>query len=112
MDQLPISLKVNMAITRIIIAFHTQGYTFDFTVITDQQILCIQDERTYTVDQVNLTLIDQRFDDITSCYKYLHLVETCSGEKGILMECGPWVNAMLLKLPPSSVFESRLSSVS
>jgi hypothetical protein len=40
MDQLPISLKVNMAITRIVIAFHTQGYTFDLTVTADHQKLC------------------------------------------------------------------------
>jgi hypothetical protein len=111
MNQLPISLKVNMAITRIVIALHMQGYTFDFTVTADHQILCIQDERSFTVDQVKLTLIDQRFDDITSCYKYLHLVETCCGDKGILMDCRPWVNAMLREQRRSSLFESRLNPV-
>ena len=112
MDQLPISLKVNMAITRIVIAFHTQGYIYDFTVTADQQILCIQDEQSFTVDQVKLTLIDQRFDEITSCYKYLHLVETCCGDKGILMDCRPWVNAMLTEKRRNPLLESRLNAVS
>ena len=111
MDQLLVSRKVNTAITRIVIAFHTQGYIYDFTVTADRQILCLQDERSFTVEQVKLTLIDQQFDDITFCYKYLHLVETCCGYKGILMDCRPWVNAMLTEHRRSSLFENRLNPV-
>jgi hypothetical protein len=99
MNQLLIPLKVNTAMTRKVIAFHARGYTYDFSVTHDHRIVCIQDERLFTIEQVMLTLIDQRYDEITSCYKYLHLVETCCGDKGILVDCRPWVNAMFTNRP-------------
>src|ERR1700749_1325938 len=85
--------------TRKVIAFHSRGYTYDFSVTNDHQIVCIQNERLFTIEQVMVTLIDQSYDEITFCYKYLHLVETCCGDKGILVDCRPWVNAMLANRP-------------
>jgi hypothetical protein len=102
MNQLLISQQANMAITQRVIALHGQGYTFDFSVTGDQRILCIQDARLFTIDQVMINLIDLCFDEINSCYKYTHTVETCCGDKGLLMDCRPCVNVLLAARPGKS----------
>jgi hypothetical protein len=88
--------KVNIALTKRVIALHDQGYIHDFSITADQHILCMQDNRLYTIDEVTINVVDLRFDQITSCYKYMHVVETNCGVKGLLMDCCICVNAMLM----------------
>ncbi len=95
MNHFLIPQKINVALTKKVIALHERGYTLDFSVTADYRLLCVQDERLFKVDEVVISLIDQCFDEITSCYKYFHTVETGCGIKGLLVDCSPCVNSLL-----------------
>lgn len=95
MNQSLITPVVNVALANKVIMLHNQGYILDFSVTPDFRLLCMQDEQLFTIDQVAVTLVDQRFDEISSCYKYIHVVETCCGDKGLLMDCCIRVNDFL-----------------
>lgn len=84
-----------MALTQKVIALHGQGYVLDFSVTADQHILCIQDDRLFTVDQVTINVVDLHFDEITARYQYIHVIETCCGDKGLLVDGFISVNTLL-----------------
>jgi len=96
MNHFLIPRKINVALTKKVIALHEHGYAFDFSVTADYHLLCVQDGRLFTVDEVVISLIDQCFDEITACYKYFHTVETGCGIKGLLVDCSPCVNSLLV----------------
>ncbi len=95
MNQTIIQRRVSIDLTRRVIELHGKGYELDFSVTADHRIRCNQDDRVFTVDQVLISLIDQRFDHANNGYQYIHAVETCCGDKGILVDCCPCVNAFL-----------------
>ncbi|MDP9077061.1 MAG: hypothetical protein M3O71_06525 [Bacteroidota bacterium] len=95
MNHFFIPRKINVALTKRVIALHDQGYVFDFSVTTDHDILCVQDGRLFTVDQTTIIVVDMLFDQITYAYKYIHVVETCCGDKGLLVDRCLCVNELL-----------------
>jgi hypothetical protein len=93
MDQISTTALLNSALTKTVIALHDQGYVFDFLITVDNSILCIQDNRSFTLDQVSITLVDLSFDYFTKCYKYIHTVETCCGDSGLLIDSRVCINS-------------------
>ncbi len=86
---------VSTNLTRRVIELHSKGYELDFSVTSDYRIRCNQDDRFFTVDQVSISLIDHQCHPAGSGYQYIHAVETCGGDRGILIDCCPCVNAFL-----------------
>ena len=95
MNQLQLSPRVNSALTRKVIALHSHGYEFDFSLTADKKIRCAQDNRSFTPDQLCIKVVDLRYDELTGSYKYVHTVETCCGDKGLLIDSCICVNAFL-----------------
>ncbi|SFH34858.1 hypothetical protein [Pedobacter insulae] len=78
--------KMNGLITNRIIELQDQGYLYDFMSVGKQQFLCLQDSVCFHAPDVSIKLIDQLYDQVDKCYKYMHAVETASGCKGLLLE--------------------------
>jgi len=82
--------KLNNAITNRVIALHDQGYTHDFMPMQNQHFLCLQDEVDFDIADLNIKLVDHAFDHVTKTYKFIHIIETINGSKGLLvsdMDC-------------------------
>ena len=109
MNHFLVPRKINIALIKKVIALHEQGYIYDFSVTANYHLLCMQDGELYTVDNVVISLVDQCFDEITACYKYFHIVETGCGIKGLLMDCSPCVNPLLVVKFRLSPLVGRLS---
>ncbi|HTM98221.1 MAG TPA: hypothetical protein VL088_05745 [Pedobacter sp.] len=78
--------KMNVLITNRIIELQDQGYLYDFMSVGKQRFLCLQDSVCFHAPDVSIKLIDQLYDQVGKCYKYIHAVETASGCKGLLLE--------------------------
>lgn len=78
--------KLNRSFTNRIIELQGRGYLYDFLSEDKKQFICVQDSSSFMKSDVSLKLIDQVFDRLTNCYKRIHLVETTSGHKGLLIE--------------------------
>ena len=75
----------NCSLTKKIIRLHNEGYTFDFHVISNDQIICIQDGTIHCFLCTAINVLDQCYDVITHTYKYVHTIETACGYKGLLV---------------------------
>jgi hypothetical protein len=78
----------NAFLTKKIIALHEQGYDQDFKFADDNLLLCVQTDKYYDMAGVTFRLEDQQYDYLSHSFKYLHTIETGSGEKGILLMDG------------------------
>jgi len=85
MYHLPKPPRINNALTRRVAQLHHQGYGFDFGISGNQELFCMQDNRSFTRDALSITLVDQVYDKLFKQFKYVHTVEAESGEKGILL---------------------------
>ena len=95
MCQLNFSIIINPALTKKVIELHDRGYVFDFFVADDHSVLCVQDNRSFTIDQLTIKMVDLGLDSLTGRYKYIHTVETYCGDKGLIVDCRICVNSML-----------------
>ena len=77
--------KLNNAITRQVIALHDKGYTNDFLPTADHKLLCIQDSVDFSVEDLDIQVIDQQYDQLTKSFKYIHTIEANNGSKGLLI---------------------------
>ena len=78
----------NAFLTKKIIALHQQGYDQDFRFAGDNLLVCLQTNKYYDLASVTHRLEDQQYDHLSHSFKYLHTIETGSGEKGILLTDG------------------------
>ena len=78
--------KLNNAITKRVIALQDQGYLYDFMYMGKESFLCLQDSICFQAPDVSIKLIDQVYDQFSNCYKYIHVVETASGCKGLILD--------------------------
>lgn len=85
MNALKNTRKLNNALTMRVIDLHDKGFTNDFLPMKDQHFLCLQDEVDFSADDLNITVVDQAFDQLTKTYKYIHTIETVNGSKGLLV---------------------------
>lgn len=79
------SRKLNNALTQRVIDLHDQGYTNDFLPTPDHKFQCLQDSLDFSVEDLDIKIIDQQFDQLTNSYKYIHTIETINGHKGLLV---------------------------
>jgi hypothetical protein len=77
--------KLNNALTQRVIDLHDKGYTNDFSPTADHKFQCIQDSEDFSVEDLDIKVIDQQFDHLTKTYKYIHTIETVNGGKGLLI---------------------------
>ena len=75
----------NCLLTKKIIDLHKQGYTYDFHVINQDEIVCDQDNSTHYLRCVMIRIIDQCYDVMSHTYKYVHTIDTPCGYKGLLI---------------------------
>lgn len=77
--------KLNKALTMRVIDLHDQGYTHDFLPMQNQHFLCLQDDVDFSAEDLNIKVVDQAFDHRTKTYKFIHIIETVNGSKGLLV---------------------------
>jgi hypothetical protein len=77
--------KVNNALTMSVIDLHDKGYTNDFLPMHNQHFLCLQDSLDFAVEDLNIEVIGQEYDQLTNSYKYIHTIEAINGAKGLLV---------------------------
>ncbi|MDN3546753.1 hypothetical protein [Mucilaginibacter aquaedulcis] len=96
---------LNNSFTKRIIALQNSGYDHDF-LINSNGLLCLQNNHNFPACSISLTVIDQVYDALESCFKYIHLIETCNGEKGILV-----ANCILTRQSAFWKFQHRGTSI-
>ncbi|MDB4999476.1 MAG: hypothetical protein JWP67_625 [Mucilaginibacter sp.] len=77
--------KLSNALTCKVIDLHDQGYINDFLPTSDHKLLCIQDCEDFSVEDIDIQVVDQQFDQLTNTYKYIHTIETINGSKGLML---------------------------
>jgi hypothetical protein len=78
-------LRMSTALTRRVAELHARGYDHDFSLTGNQQLFCVQTSNVYLPEATSVKLIDQAYDHLYKHYKYIHAVESDSGERGILL---------------------------
>ena len=78
------SRKLNSSITRRVIELHDNGYEYDFLML-GRHLLCIQSNQGFPASAVHIKVIDQGYDKLSRSFKYIHTVDTCNGEKGVMI---------------------------
>ncbi|OOQ59732.1 hypothetical protein [Mucilaginibacter pedocola] len=77
--------KLNNDLTKSVIALHDKGYTHDFLPMQNQHFLCLQDDVDFGIEDLNIQVASEGFDQLTKTYKYIHIIETVNGSKGLLV---------------------------
>ena len=77
--------KLNNALTQRVIDLHDKGYTNDFLAKDGRKFFCLQDAEDFSVEDLDIKVIDQQFDHLTKSYKYIHTIEAINGSKGLLI---------------------------
>jgi len=77
--------RINGSLTKRVIELHHYGYISDFQILDDHRLFCMQDNRFIPVEDVTVKVIDQCYDKLSHTFKYIHTIETCCGEKGLLL---------------------------
>jgi hypothetical protein len=76
---------MNKALTKRVTELHNQGYDGDFSLNQNQQLVCVQNNHVFLKESIAIKLVDQIYDKLFNQYKYLYVVESDSGERGILL---------------------------
>jgi hypothetical protein len=77
--------KINFSLTERVKQLHSEGYVYDFAINASKDFFCIQNNATVDSRAVTVKLVDQIYDQLFRNYKYIHAIETDTGEKGILL---------------------------
>jgi len=77
--------KLNFLLTRRVIELHGQGYDHDFLVSGGRHLICLQNNKNFNVEDVNIKVVDQGYDQLSHNFKYIHTIDTASGERGMLL---------------------------
>ncbi|GGI26304.1 hypothetical protein [Pedobacter mendelii] len=78
-------LEVNESMTKKVIELHDKGYNFDFLLIGEKFLLCMQNNNSYPLKDVMVSSVKRAYDRFSHSYKHIHTIETSSGEKGVLL---------------------------
>ena len=71
--------------TQKIIEMHGKGYELDFQIVEDPSVVCLQDNVAYSLERVQIRVVDQCFDRGSKRFQYIHTIETACGRKGLLV---------------------------
>ena len=86
--------KLNCSLTKRVIELHSKGYDYDFLLLGNQHLLCLQNNSNFKVADVNISVIDQGYDQLSHTFKYVHTIDTGNGERGVLIVEGIFANSM------------------
>ncbi len=87
--------KLNFLLTRRVIELHGQGYDHDFLVAGGRHLICLQNNRNFNVEDVNIKVVDQGYDQLSRSFKYVHTIDTGNGERGVLIAEGIFTNPLV-----------------
>jgi hypothetical protein len=85
--------KLNFLLTRRVIELHGQGYDHDFLVSAGRHLICLQNNMNFNVEDVNIEVVDQGYDQLSRSFKYVHTIDTGNGERGVLIAEGILTNS-------------------
>ncbi|MET3981864.1 hypothetical protein ABIB62_004480 [Mucilaginibacter sp. UYP25] len=71
---------VNCNIAAKIVELHQNGFKFDFEVLAGYQVFCVQQNSFISLKDISIRVIDQCFDQLSYCDKYVGVVESGYGE--------------------------------
>ena len=77
--------SINRELTKRVTELHGKGYDRDFCLTESHQLFCVQNNHIFNNESASVKLIDQIYDKLFHQYKYLYIVESDSGERGILL---------------------------
>ena len=77
--------KFNCSLTRKVIELHAKGYHYDFFVLGNRQLLCVQNNHAIPLASVHIEVVDQCYDQLSQSFKYIHTVDTGNGEMGVMV---------------------------
>ncbi|MCR8560343.1 hypothetical protein KXD93_22005 [Mucilaginibacter sp. BJC16-A38] len=87
-DRRPNRLRtVNSQLTRLIIRYHEEGYTEDFFINSATNRLYLLRDQHSCFPYFRMNIVSQCYDSLTKGYKYIHIIETTCGLKGLLISC-------------------------
>lgn len=76
---------INGSLTRKVIELHNNGYEFDFQISDRHEMICLQNNMHFPVEYINVEVIGQGYDLFSRSFKYIHIIETTCGAKGIFL---------------------------
>jgi hypothetical protein len=99
------SKKRSAMLTRMIISLHAKGYTEEFCIKGTPAMICMVTDPELVIPYYDILLINQVFDELTGRYKYIHAIESESGQRGLLLDdiC-LFHRSALSELPEREVF--------
>jgi hypothetical protein len=83
---------MNHLLTKMIIDLHEKGFTEDFCIGDDRTSLCSPHLKSLAFPVFTISIINQGYDQLTKCYKYVHAIETPCGIKGLLLSSRVFFN--------------------
>lgn len=87
------SRKINSSITDKVIELHNIGYVFDFLISDQEEVICLQDNKHFPRENVDVKVMGQGYDHFSHSFKYIHTIETSCGKWGLMLsdEVVTWV---------------------
>ena len=76
--------RVKSSAAGLVIQLHQSGYNYDFSA-QERNLLCIQNNRCYCYDDVEIDCQTEYFDETSYIYKFIYTVKTSCGVNGILI---------------------------
>ncbi|RFZ85124.1 hypothetical protein DYU05_05855 [Mucilaginibacter terrenus] len=87
------SRKLKINLTKRLIELQAKGYHFDYLILCNGQLLCIQNNRVTPVGAAQIDIVDQVFDRLSRRFKYVHTIDTGNGDMGVMITeaiCTAW----------------------
>lgn len=85
------TIKMNTALTRIIIDQHEKGYIEDFFMLDTHRYLWLKNGIEFHLLDFQIEIVVKAFDELTGSYTYVHKIDTVSGIKGLLIAGYPCI---------------------
>jgi hypothetical protein len=79
------SKTVNSQLTKLIINYHELGFTEDFYMNASSRRLYLQRDQGFYFPFYTITVVNQCYDNLTKDFKYVHMIETICGVRGLLI---------------------------
>jgi hypothetical protein len=77
--------KLNSLMTKRVIELQARGFDCDFILLSNNCLVCLQNSNVFSFQSFFVILVDQVYDNLSESYKYIHAIETFSGERGVLL---------------------------
>jgi hypothetical protein len=76
---------INGSLTRKVIELQSLGYGNDFQILGHREVLCLQDNQYTAIENMQIKVVDQGYDQLSKSFKYIHTIETDCGKRGLLL---------------------------